>query len=399
MISGKMYRFRANSSLLLPSFLALCLRGEEAQAAINRMKTGSSESGLNLTQERFSGLHLRFGTIAEQQKVIAKVDELMALCARLEAARAEREAARDRLAAGSLARLNAPVPETFADDARFAIEALPALTARPDQIKQLRQTILNFAVRGRLVKQVESDESAYALLKLLTSARKARNRSCAVLREGTELYEIPESWCWATLDQLVVEGPQNGVSPKPSTRPDAPKSITLTATTSGTFNPDHFKRVDLAVSPDSELWLRDGDLLFQRGNTREYVGMAAIYRGSARNFLYPDLMIRVRVSPDVSLRYVHMVSIAPPARAYLSSSATGAQLTMPKINQTTLVALPIPLPPLEEQERIVSKVDALLALCDSLEAKLIEADALRRTALDSLLSEALEPADALEKAA
>ena len=55
----------------------------------------------------------------------------MALCDRLEAARAEREATRDRLAAASLARLNAPDPETFRDDARFALDALPALTARP----------------------------------------------------------------------------------------------------------------------------------------------------------------------------------------------------------------------------------------------------------------------------
>ena len=59
----------------------------------------------------------------------------MGLCDRLEAARAGREAMRDRLAAASLARLNAPDPETFQADARFALDALPALTTRPDQIK------------------------------------------------------------------------------------------------------------------------------------------------------------------------------------------------------------------------------------------------------------------------
>ena len=63
----------------------------------------------------------------------------MGLCDRLGAARAEREATRDRLAASSLARLNVPDPETFQDDARFALDALPVLTTRPDQIKQLRQ--------------------------------------------------------------------------------------------------------------------------------------------------------------------------------------------------------------------------------------------------------------------
>ena len=89
--------------------------------------------------------------LAEQHLIVAKVDELMALCDQLEAARAEREARRDRLAAASLARLSAPDPETFHDDARFALDALPSLTARSDQIKQIRQTILRLAVRGALL--------------------------------------------------------------------------------------------------------------------------------------------------------------------------------------------------------------------------------------------------------
>ena len=77
----------------------------------------------------------------------------MALCDQLEAARAEREARRDQLAAASFARLNAPDPESFSDDARFALDALPSLTARPNQIERLRQTVIDLAVRGKLVPQ------------------------------------------------------------------------------------------------------------------------------------------------------------------------------------------------------------------------------------------------------
>ena len=110
--------------------------------------------------------------LAEQHRIVAKVDELMGLCDRLEAARAAREATRDRLAAASLARLNAPDPETFQADARFALDALPALTTRPDQIKPLRQTILNLAVRGKLVPQDPNDEPASELLKDISKIRK-----------------------------------------------------------------------------------------------------------------------------------------------------------------------------------------------------------------------------------
>ena len=66
---------------------------------------------------------------------------------------------------------------------------------------------------------------------------------------------------------------------------------------------------------------------------------------------------------------------------------------MPKINQTTLVSLPIPLPPLAEQHRIVAKVDALMVLCDRLEANLTAATATRRRLLDALLAEALAPTE------
>ncbi|NNH33858.1 hypothetical protein C9413_32200 [Rhizobium sp. SEMIA 4085] len=105
-----------------------------------------------------------------------QVDELMALCDQLETARTERETKRDRLATASLARLNSPDPETFRDDARFALDALPALTARPDQIKQVRQTILNLAVRGKLVPQDPADEPAEELLKRIAEERAARSR-------------------------------------------------------------------------------------------------------------------------------------------------------------------------------------------------------------------------------
>lgn len=87
--------------------------------------------------------------LAEQKRIVAKVDELMTLCNQFEAARAAREAARGRLAAASLARLNIPDPEMCRDDARFGLNNLPALTTRPDQINRFRQAILNLALRGR----------------------------------------------------------------------------------------------------------------------------------------------------------------------------------------------------------------------------------------------------------
>jgi type I restriction enzyme S subunit len=107
--------------------------------------------------------------LAEQHRIAAKVGELLVLCDQLEAARAEREATRDRLTAASLARLKAPDPGTFRADARFALDVLPALTTRPDQIKHLRRTILNLAVRGKLAPQDVRDEPASEFLKVVAA--------------------------------------------------------------------------------------------------------------------------------------------------------------------------------------------------------------------------------------
>jgi type I restriction enzyme S subunit len=357
--------------------------------------------GKGATRFRVSTGHLKtvqipLPPLAEQRRIVAKVDELMALCERLETSRGRRETVRDRLAAASLARLNAPDPETFQADACFALDALPALTTRPDQIKALRQTILNLAVRGKLVPQDPNDEPASELLKRIAKEKGSSRHPAATIDPDDEPYPLPETWKWAPLDQLIVSGPQNGISPKPTNREDAPKAITLTATTSGAFNPVHFKHVEAKIPSDSDFWLKDGDLLFQRGNTREYVGMAAVYRGPPNKFLFPDLIMKVRLSDQICLRFAHLPSISPPARAFLSVNASGAQATMPKINQTTLVSLPIPLPPLAEQHRIVAKVDALMALCDRLEASLTATAATRRRLLDALLAEALAPAEERE---
>ena len=93
--------------------------------------------------------------LAEQDRIVAKVDELMALCDKLETARAEQEGTRDQFAAASFARLNAPDPDPaiFAEHARVALKSLAVLTTRTDQIKDLREVILNLAVRGKLVPQ------------------------------------------------------------------------------------------------------------------------------------------------------------------------------------------------------------------------------------------------------
>ena len=392
-LNQHIFRCDFKTEAFIASFLRLAINGRLDEMIA---KAHGGVGLQHITKGKLEALLIPLPPLAEQRRIVAKVDELMGLCDRLEAARASRGSVRDRLAAACLARLNEPDPETFQADARFALDSLAALTTRPDQIKALRQTILNLAVRGKLAPQDPTDEPSAELLVRIAKEKGRSGHFVANIGRDGEPYRLPGTWSWTALEQLIVSGPQNGISPKPTNREDAPKAITLTATTSGTFNPVYFKYVEASIPSDSDFWLSDGDLLFQRGNTREYVGMAAVYRGAPHTFLFPDLIMKVRVSAHVCLEFVHLASISPPARDFLSANSSGAQTTMQKINQTTLVSLPIPLPPLAEQHRIVAKVNALMALCDRLEASLAAVDATRSRLLDALLAEALAPVGARE---
>ena len=138
--------------------------------------TGTAQPKMN--QAKMNSIPIALPPEDEQHRIVAKVDELMALCDQLEAAKTEREQSRDRLVAASLHHLNSPAsteedntPDTFRDRARFYFNHLSHLTSRPDHIKQLRQTILNLAVRGKLVPQDPNDEPVSELLKKVAAER------------------------------------------------------------------------------------------------------------------------------------------------------------------------------------------------------------------------------------
>ena len=346
--------------------------------------------------------------LAEQHRIVAKVDELMALCDRLEAARAEREATRDRLAAASLARLNAPDPATFHDDARFALDALPALTTRPDQIKHLRQTILNLAVRGKLVPQDPSDEPASELLKRLKKAQIAacsseglRARSpVAKLSRGDMWFDFPDSWALSFFDDLfvIVSGVTKGQKVAAHEAVDAPY-LRVANVQRGHLDLSVIKKITVRKTDEERYALRHGDVLMTEGGDWDKLGRAAIWREEVPGCIHQNHIFRVRppsrdISPEWMIAYVNSLL----GRAFFED-ASKQTTNLASINMTQLRGCPFPLPPLAEQHRIVTKVNALMALCDRLEASLTATAATRRRLLDALLAEALAPTQSRQEAA
>jgi len=140
---------RPNSSVLA-EFLERGIRSQLLQQQIWASVKAAAQPCLYIN--RIQSLLIPLPPLAEQHRIVAKVDELMNLCDQLEAAKAEREKCRDSLVAASLQGLNQPAieEETFREHARFTFNNLPRITTRTSHIKQLRQTILNLAVRGKL---------------------------------------------------------------------------------------------------------------------------------------------------------------------------------------------------------------------------------------------------------
>ena len=351
--------------------------------------------------EYFANSPFPLPPLAEQHRIVAKVDELMALCDRLEAARTEREATRDRLAAASLIRLNAPDPDPaiFRNHAAFALENLVPLTTRRDQIKALRQTILSLAVRGKLVEQDPNDEPAAELLRRMDVARlemleagypnpseaqtQLKKLSTQTVPDYVE--NLPTGWSWATLQQcamLVVDC-------KNKTAPYSPTGIRLVRTTNvkdGKLNASDQKYVNQETY---EVWSarckpETGDILI----TREApMGEVCLIPPGETICLGQRIMLVRLVAGFIDRNFMLYSLRDPGLMDRVQDKPLGTTVQHLRVGgiETLLVAVP----PLDEQHSIVAKVDELMVLCDRLEATLATDGECRRRLLDALLHEVL----------
>jgi type I restriction enzyme M protein len=174
---------------------------------------------------------------------------------------------------------------------------------------------------------------------------------------------IHPDWPMVELREVIQDKPKNGYSGKPVAHATSLKVLSLSATTSGTLDLSQHKFLDEDIPLDSPCRCQRGDLYLQRGNTKELVGTAAIFDVNEPDFVYPDLMIRVRADESKILsKYLLHVLQSDTARDYMTRNAVGAAGSMPKINQGIVERVPIPLPPLETQQALVAEIEAERAL-------------------------------------
>lgn len=367
---------------IYPYYLAMLIGSPYVREYLTRSSVGATMRNLN--QSILLAISVAVPPATEQRRIVAKVDEHMALCDRLEEGRTARKEKFYQLTKATLARLSAPDNDiaTFRSRARFAIDAFPALTTRTNQVKLFRHAILDLAMRGKLVKQDPADEPVSELLRRVEVERTGTSntkkwKSYPLNAEAVDgnLFDLPTGWKWVPLAR--ISDVTMGQSPPGETYNKSGDGVPL-INGPVEFTPGPFGRTivnQFTTAPKK--YCEEGDFLIcvrgSTGRTNVAAFRGCIGRGvAAMRSSFDDQFIRL---------------ILWNARKAIFSMGRG--IVFPSISKKQLETFPIPLPPLAEQHRIAAKVDELMGLCDRLEAAFRASNIARSQLLETVLQEAL----------
>lgn len=263
-----------------------------------------------------------------------------------------------------------------------------ALKSAQARLKRYRAAILKAAVGGKLTEAWRAEhpdaESASVLVQRILAERRARWEAVLQVKgkdptkvrseepagpDTTDLPELPEGWCWATLDDFLL-GIQAGKSFKCEERPPKPDEIgviKVSAVTWGEYDELESKTCTEPARYDPNLFVQVGDFLFSRANTIELVGASVIAKNVSLRVMLSDKILRLRFFA-IPQEWVLLVLRSRLGRDEIESLATGNQESMRNIAQENIRRIRVPLPPLAEQEQIVAEVERRLSVVSELEA-------------------------------
>ncbi|MCB9497382.1 MAG: restriction endonuclease subunit S [Fibrobacteria bacterium] len=174
-----------------------------------------------------------------------------------------------------------------------------------------------------------------------------------------------------TVDPNISLRSESGWSPQclsESRVGDAWGILKVSAVSWGAFDPDANKALPAGMDIREECEVKDGDFLLSRANTEELVARSVVVDHAPPHLMMSDKIVRFQFPEEIEKGYINLVNTSAPAREYYARNASGTSSSMKNVGRDVMCKLPIPLPPLAEQKRIVAKVDELMALVDRLEA-------------------------------
>ena len=344
-------------------YLFYWLRSAPFTAYVQAGMKGMAYPAIN--DEKFYSGYIALPPLAEQKRIVAKVDELMALCDRLEAQQQERETRHASLARASLARFaDAPTP------ANLPFLFHPSYAIRP---ADLRKSILTLAVQGKLVPQDPNDEPAEESFPRLAAA-------------GVESDDdaFPAHWLRVPLGKM---GEWRGGGTPSKSRPEfwkgdlpwvSPKDMKVLhiADAQDHISPAAVEDSSVRLIPPGSLLMVVRGMILARA-----FPVALTTREVTINQDMKALLLSEPKTKDYLL--VALRAFEPDVLAAIEHSSHGTC----KLKTEFLQDFVMPIPPLAEQRRIVAKVEQLLALVDAVDPQLAASRATAANLLSALVAE------------
>jgi type I restriction enzyme, S subunit len=337
-------------------------------------------SGLySLSVGKIRGIMVPVPPLKEQKRIVTKVDQLMALCDELEARQTKKRETGTRLTQSALEALtSAEGPEAFTRAWQRVADNFDVLLTTPASVDTVRKSVLELAVRGRLVRQDSAEESAHVLLEKVAAEKASHIQKGSLKpsksREGPEAAEdpfcLPAGWAWARIGDIFdVSG---GIQKTPKRTPinNHYPYLRVENVQRGRLDLSRIERFELAEGELDRWRLVPGDLLIVEGNGSETeIGRCALWDGSIENCVHQNHLIRCRPINPFDSQFTLLFLNSPSGMAEMKELAITTSglysLSVGKIR-----GIMVPVPPLKEQKRIIAKMSRLLALCDTLDARL-----------------------------
>jgi type I restriction enzyme S subunit len=371
--------------------------------------TGMAQPKMN--QAKMNAILVLLPPEKEQRKIISKVDELMSLCDALEAQTENSITAHQTLVEVLLAALlKAPEQHTTPEQATAQFqqnwqrlsEHFDTLFTTTASIDTLKQTILQLAVMGKLVPQNPDDEPAAKLLQriaaekdqLIKDKKIKKQKPLPEITDEEKPFELPDGWEWSKLDNISIL--KGGFAYKSNMFVEGSNAQVIRM---GNIRPDTFRfeanpvfiSHELAEKTSEYEIISDDILLTMTGTNgkRDYLYSLVVSESDVKDkrlFLNQRLCISRMLNVDSSYTNVVLKDDRLLDAIYSKSTGTANQAN---IGMEAIKNWVIPIAPLEEQHRIVAKVNELMTLCDQLKARITEAQTTKLHLTDAIVEQAV----------
>lgn len=359
-------------------FLYYLLRSPYARKQFTKSAAGAVVQNLNA--DKVKELILPLPPLEEQQRIVEKVDELMQLCDQLEQQQTLSSDAHATLVDTLLKALTeSSDTDQFQDNWQRIVANFDVLFTTEYSIEQLKQTVLQLAVMGKLVKQDPSDEPASELLKkiadekakLIKEGKIKKNKPPSKTFEEKKSLNLPNGWIETYFGEITFNLDYMRI----------PLSVDERANIKGEY--DYYgasgviDKINKFIFEDSLLLIgEDGANLLSRTTPIAFLAHGKYWVNNHAHVidaLSIDLLKFLEV-------FINSIDLSP----YVTGTA------QPKMNQAKMNQIPIYLPPINEQKRIVEKVNQLFSIIDQLQVLQSKLQKTKLHLADALVANAVE---------